>query len=106
MAIEKGLYGMPEGLDDELMGMGEPDAVIDMTIATDANMPVIVEMEDGSVEITFGEEEESIDSAPFDANLAEYLDDKELQLLSQDLTDLVCSDITLAVTGQIPTSRG
>ena len=93
MAIEKGLYGMPEGLDDELMGMGEPDAVIDMTIATDANMPVIVEMEDGSVEITFGEEEESIDSAPFDANLAEYLDDKELQLLSQDLTDLVGSDI-------------
>ena len=93
MAIEKGLYGMPEGLDDELMGMGEPDAVIDMTIATNESTPIIVEMEDGSVEITFGEEEESIDSAPFDANLAEYLDDKELQLLSQDLTDLVGSDI-------------
>jgi len=93
MAIEKGLYGMPEGLDDELMGLGEPDAVIDMAVATDANMPVFVEMEDGSVEITFGEEKENIDSAPFDANLAEYLDDKALQSLSRDLTDSVDSDI-------------
>ena len=37
MAIEKGLYGMPEGIDQELgMGaMGEPDAMIEMAIATD-----------------------------------------------------------------------
>ena len=36
MAIEKGLYGMPEGIDEELMGeMGEPDAMIEMAIATD-----------------------------------------------------------------------
>jgi hypothetical protein len=78
MAIEKGLYGMPEGIDEELVGdMGEPDAMIEMAIATDEDMPVMVELEDGSVEISFGEETgQCIDMAPFDANLAEYLDDK------------------------------
>ena len=30
MAIEKGLYGMPEGIDEELMG--EPDAIIEMAL--------------------------------------------------------------------------
>jgi hypothetical protein len=55
MAIEKGLYGMPEGIDEEL-AMGEPDAVIEMAIATDEDMPVMIELEDGSVEISFGEE--------------------------------------------------
>jgi hypothetical protein len=71
MAIEKGLYGMPEGIDAELaQNMGEPDAVIEMAIATDEDMPVMVELEDGSVEISFGEEVEEIDAAPFDANLA------------------------------------
>jgi hypothetical protein len=45
MAIEKGLYGMPEGIDEEL-AMGEmggemaPDAMIEMAIATDEDMPV------------------------------------------------------------------
>ena len=52
MAIEKGLYGMPEGIDEELMG--EPDAIIEMAIATDEDTPVMVELEDGSVEISFG----------------------------------------------------
>ena len=35
MAIEKGLYGMPEGIDEALaQNMGEPDAVIEMDIVT------------------------------------------------------------------------
>ena len=79
MAIEKGLYGMPEGIENEINEMGEPDAVIEMAIAADEDMPVMVELEDGSVEISFGEEPEDADMAPFDANLAEYLDDGQLQ---------------------------
>ena len=79
MAIEKGLYGMPEGMED--MMEGELDAVIDMEIMSEA--PVQVELEDGSVEISFGEDDENLDMAPFDANLAEYLDDKQLQELSR-----------------------
>jgi hypothetical protein len=93
MAIEKGLYGMPEGIDEELMGeMGEPDAMIEMAIATDEDMPVMLELEDGSVEITFGEENEDIDSAPFDANLAEYLDDGQLTELVTDLEEAIDAD--------------
>jgi len=91
MAIEKGLYGMPEGIDEELMG--EPDAVIEMAIATDEDTPVVVELEDGSVEISFGEEIEEIDAAPFDANLAEYLEDSQLEEVSGDLCEAVEGDM-------------
>ncbi len=91
MAIEKGLYGMPEGIDEELMG--EPDAVIEMAIATDEDMPVMVELEDGSVEISFGEEPDSADMAPFDANLAEYLEDSQLQEVSSDLCEAIEGDM-------------
>jgi hypothetical protein len=94
MAIEKGLYGMPEGIDAELaQNMGEPDAVIEMAIATDEDMPVMVELEDGSVEISFGEEVEEIDAAPFDANLADYLEDSQLQEISGDLCEAVEGDM-------------
>jgi hypothetical protein len=93
MAIEKGLYGMPEGIDEELVGdRGEPDAMIEMAIATDEDMPVMVELEDGSVEISFGEENEDIDMAPFDANLAEYLEDNQLQEISGDLEEAIDGD--------------
>jgi hypothetical protein len=90
MAIEKGLYEMPEGIDEELMG--EPDAVIEMAIATDEDMPIMIELEDGSIEISFGEEEGDIGAAPFDANLADYLDDKQLQEVSSDLCEAIEGD--------------
>ena len=89
MAIEKGLYGMPEGIEE----MGEPDAVIEMAIATDENLPVMVELEDGSVEISFGEETTEIDAAPFDANLADYLEDNQLEEISGDLCEAVEGDM-------------
>ena len=94
MAIEKGLYGMPEGIDQELgMGaMGEPDAMIEMDIVTSEELPVMVELEDGSIEISFGEENDDIDSAPFDANLAKYLDDGQLTEITGDLIDAIDGD--------------
>ena len=91
MAIEKGLYGMPEGIEGELMG--EPDAMVEMAIVTDEDMPVMVELEDGSVEISFGEEQEDADMAPFDANLAEYLDDRQLQEISGELCEAIEGDM-------------
>lgn len=96
MAIEKSLYGMPEGIDTMLEGtegLGEPDAMIEMAIATDEDTPIMVELEDGSVEISFGEEVEEIDMAPFDANLAEYLDDQQLQSISGDLCEAIEGDM-------------
>ena len=99
MAIEKGLYGMPEGIDEELMGemgemggMGEPDAMVGIEVVSDEDMPVMVELEDGSVEISFGEEPEDADMAPFDANLADYLDDGQLQELSSELCEAIEAD--------------
>lgn len=97
MAIEKGLYGMPEGMDEELvegMGeMGEPDAMVGIDVVTEGDLPVMVELEDGSVEISFGEEVDEIDMAPFDANLVDYLDDQQLQSISGDLCEAIEGDM-------------
>jgi hypothetical protein len=97
MAIEKGLYEMPEGIDGELMGeMGEemtPDAMVGIDVVTEGDLPVMVELEDGSVEISFGEEVEDVDMAPFDANLADYLDDRQLQTISGDLCEAIEGDM-------------
>jgi hypothetical protein len=97
MAIEKGLYGMPEGMDDELVEgmseMGEPDAMVGVDVVTEGDLPVMVELDDGSVEISFGEEIEEIDMAPFDANLVDYLDDQQLQSISGDLCEAIEGDM-------------
>jgi len=93
MAIEKGLYGMPEGMDEMVEGMGEPDAMVGIDVVTEGDLPVMVELEDGSVEISLGEEIEEIDMAPFDANLADYLDDQQLQSISGDLCESVEGDM-------------
>jgi hypothetical protein len=87
MAIEKSLYEMPEGIED----MGEADAII--AIDGMSNEGVEVVLEDGSVEITFGEENEDIDAAPFDANLADYLEDGQLQEVSSELCEAVEGDM-------------
>jgi len=87
MAIEKSLYDMPEGIED----MGEADAIIAIDGMSDEGVEVV--LEDGSVEITFGEENEGIEAAPFDANLADYLDDGQLQEVSSDLSEAVEGDI-------------
>ena len=87
MAIEKGLYEMPEGIED----MGEDEAVLAIDVMSDEGVEVV--LEDGSVEITFGEEIEEIDAAPFDANLADYLEDGQLQEVSTDLCEAVEGDM-------------
>ena len=88
MAIEKGLYDLPEGIED----MEEGEAIIAIDVMSDDGVEVV--LEDGSVEITFGDEEDmDVDLAPFDANLAEYLDDQELAGIAGDLVGLVEADI-------------
>jgi len=83
MAIEKSIY--PE--------QGEYPQEVSL-IDIMSSEPVEVELEDGSVEITFGGgENEDVDSAPFDANLADYMDEKALQTLSSDLMGYVDTDI-------------
>src|SRR5210317_1095076 len=89
MAIEKGIYAAPEGLEDELANMGEEAAI--SIFAAD---PEIIELEDGGVELLLGEEEEiGINGAPFDANLAEFIDEDGLQNLSKDLIEMFDADV-------------
>jgi hypothetical protein len=86
MAIEKGLYDLPEGIED----MEEGEAIIAIDVMSDDGVEVV--LEDGSVEISFGEEPDSADMAPFDANLAEYLEDNQLTEIAGDLEEAIDGD--------------
>jgi len=87
MAIEKGLYAAPEGIDDELEMEGESALEIEIVD------PEMVTMSDGSVEITLIPDADISDVMSFDANLAEALDDGQLNELADDLVGLVDADI-------------
>jgi len=87
MAIEKGLYAAPEGIDDELEMEGESALEIEIVD------PEMITMSDGSVEITLIPDANITDTMSFDANLAEALDDGQLNELADDLVGLVDADI-------------
>ena len=70
--MEKGLYAAPEGLSDLADMADMPDLEIDIELE-----PIDGEMED--VEEAEGTAED------FDANLAEFMDDKDLQSLGEEL---------------------
>jgi hypothetical protein len=84
MAIEKGLYQTPEGL------AVEEEAQMEIEIVN----PDMVTMDDGSVEVTLVPETgmEEAAGAPFDANLAEYLEDGQLTEIASELIDYVETD--------------
>ena len=89
MAIEKGIYTAPMGLGS----LGTAAPALDIEIVN----PERVVLDDGSVEITLNpgpaSASDNIKDAPFDANLAEYLDDDVLTGLSSDLMGEVDADI-------------
>ena len=87
MAIEKGLYAAPEGIDDELEMGGESALEIEIVD------PEMITMSDGSVEITLIPDANITDTMSFDANLAEALDDGQLNELADELVGLVDADI-------------
>ena len=84
MAIEKGLYAAPMGLE------AEPTEALEIDIVN----PEMVTLADGSVEITLVPEPglDEAAGAPFDANLAEYLDESVLGNLASDLIGLIDAD--------------
>jgi hypothetical protein len=89
MAIEKGLYAAPEGLDDVMELEGGESAELEIEIVD----PEMVTLSDGSMEITLIPDANEVDMMAFDANLAEGLDENTLQGLSQDLIGLIDADI-------------
>ena len=75
MAIDKGLYQAPQGLEE--LALGEPEIEIEIEDPESVSVGI-----DG-MEIEFGKTIES--SEDFDANLAEYMDDGDLAELAGDL---------------------
>ena len=69
MPIEKSLYAAPEGV----------------MIAAEGEGPVEIEIEDDSIEIEFGDDEPAADK--FDQNLAELMDERDLNALASTLLD-------------------
>lgn len=89
MAIEKGLYAAPEGIEDDDMMEGEVEAELEIEIVD----PEMVMMDDGSVEVTLIPSEGLEEMTEFGANIAEYMDERALSILANDLVGLVDADI-------------
>jgi len=89
MAIERSLYEMPQGL--PMDGLG-----VEIEMDAGPTEAEIVVLEDGGVEVTLSPEDmedEELEMAPFDANLADYLDEGLLLELANELTGAVEADI-------------
>jgi len=84
MAIEKGLYAAPEGIDE----LDESEEGMSIEIVD----PEMVTLSDGSMEITIVPGSDIDSMGEFDSNLAEFLDDNDLALLADDLIEAVDSD--------------
>ena len=84
MAIEKSLFAGPQGEEVEVTEQLEIEIE-----------PEITALEDGGVEITLVPDmaDSDIANAPFDANLAEYMDDGQLNQISSELVEAVDGDI-------------
>jgi|TARA_R100001530_G_scaffold61731_2_gene44551 hypothetical protein len=85
MAIERSLFTPPEGMED----IGGATEAVEIELET----PEIALLDDGSAEITLVEEVTDLTTAPFDANLAEYMDDGQLTAMSTELVACVQTDI-------------
>jgi hypothetical protein len=85
MAIDKGLYAAPQGLQDIAQQMGAPDIEIEI------EDPESVEITAGGMTIEIDPSDEMDDE--FNDNLAEHMDEGELTQLSGDLLGDYDSDI-------------
>ena len=84
MAIEKGLYALPEGMEE----MSEAEQGLEIEIVD----PEMVTLDDGSMEITLIPDAGMGDMTDFDANLAEFLEDDQLSIIANDLLESVEAD--------------
>ena len=86
MAIEKSLYAAPQGL-EELAAMDAAAPPIEIEIED----PEAVRIGVDGMEIEIEPEQESVED--FDANLAEYVDEEELQSIASELTGDFVDDV-------------
>ena len=87
MAVEKGLYSAPIGIEEAAL---EQEEDLEIEIVN----PEMVTLDDGSVEVTIIPDADVGDMVEFDDNLAEVLDDSVLNELSDSLIGDIDSDVS------------
>jgi len=87
MAIDKGITVAPQGIDEA--ALAEEPTELEIEIVN----PDMVTLDDGSVELTLIPDAMPLDMTPFDANLAEFLDESFLASLANEMLELVDSDM-------------
>ena len=83
MAIEKGMYQAPQGIN------GENVSALEVEIVN----PDMVTLDDGSMEVTIIPEPEGVMTGAFDENIAEVLEEEQLSGISNELLGLIDSDV-------------
>jgi hypothetical protein len=83
MAVEKGLFQAPKGVEEEETGQLEVEIV----------NPDMVTLDDGSMEITIVPDAEGIGTGDFDENLAENMEDDQLSAVADELLGNIDSDL-------------
>jgi len=92
MAIEKGLYAAPMGLDEELQGgLSGVEEMDTSSLEIEIIDPEAVTLSDGSMEITLVPD--AMSPMEFDSNLAEMLDEGILSNLATDLMAAIDADV-------------
>jgi len=84
MAIDKALYGMPEGIE----ALGGEEAPIEIEIVNPEGVSIGID----GVEIDLMPEDETAEES-FDSNLAEHMEESDLQKVAGDIMELVEADI-------------
>ena len=90
MAIEKGIYAAPEGIEDVEVEKAE---VLEGDLSIEIVDPEMVTLSDGSMEITLIPDANETDLMAFDANLVDALDEGLLNELSGELIGMVDADV-------------
>jgi len=90
MAIEKGVYAAPKGVEEVSEGIEEE--MVDQELEIEIVNPDMVTLSDGSVEITLMPGNDVI-GGNFDSNLAEELEEDYLASLATELIEMVDSDV-------------
>ncbi len=90
MAIEKGIYAAPEGIEDV---EAEEAEVLGGDLSIEIVDPEMVTLSDGSMEITLIPDANETDLMAFDANLVDALDEGLLNELSGELIGMVDADV-------------
>ena len=83
MAVEKGLFQAPKGVEEEATEQLEIEIV----------NPEMVTLDDGSMEVTIMPGAEGVNTGAFDDNIAENMDDDQLAAVADELLGNIDSDL-------------